>query len=705
MNPLGENSLKDLTLEVEYSSDSTGLVKEFYTPCLSRAVLYRRAVGYFTSHGLVCAAQGVAALLNNGGKIRLLASPLLDEADIEAINKGYKDRESVVRSVAAEALSNIEGKIAKSRLDALAWMVASGLLDVSLAIRVTANGNIARGQYHEKIGIITDAQGNHVAFSGSPNETAGGLIDNFESIDVFWSWEDPQRRVHKKIDRFERMWSNEATGLSVIDFTEASQELLEKYKQTQKPRKDPEDDGVPADFDLSTLATGPSVPADIQLRDYQTLAITNWLKANGIGIFRMATGTGKTITALGAAIRLFDAGKLSGLIIVCPYQHLVTQWEDECKKFGIATVTCFQSRRSWEPRLDVLLYNVQSGTSPYAACIVTNKTFSDDVFQRKLANFPPHTLLIADEVHNMGANKARSALPTRVPLRIGLSATPDRWFDEIGTKAIYDYFGDVCIDLGLKEALEIGALCQYRYYPILVELTEDEQDEYLDLSGKISRLMARAESIEDEDSPLTALLIKRARLIASAENKLVELRDLMSQKRDIDHALFYCGDGTVDCPTSEEDIRQIKAVTRLLGSELGIRVATYTADTSVEDRKARLRDLSSGALQGLVAIKCLDEGVDIPSIETAVILASSTNPRQFIQRRGRILRNHPGKDEAVIYDMVVVPPDSAFTMQSERALMEKELRRFVEFADLSKNPGEARDVVWPIQKKLGLTDI
>ncbi|MEM7476697.1 MAG: DNA phosphorothioation system restriction enzyme [Planctomycetota bacterium] len=625
--------------------------------------------------------------------------------DIDAINKGYKDRHSVLRQVAAEALTGVEGRIAKSRLDALAWLISTGLLDVSLALRVNSNGELSRGQYHEKIGIITDSDNNHVAFSGSPNETSGGLIDNFESIDVFWSWDDPHSRVPNKIDRFERMWANKAIGLSVIDFTEASQELLEKYKQTSKPRKDPEDGrktGEPVEPDYTV---GPSIPDKIELRDYQRVAINSWLKANGVGVFKMATGTGKTITALAAAVRLFDASKLTGLIIVCPYQHLVTQWEEACKNFNTEVVTCFQNRRAWEPQLDNLLYNVQAGACPYVACIVTNATFISDGFQQKLHSFPPNTLLIADEVHNMGATRARSKLPDAIPLRIGLSATPERWFDEIGTQAVFDYFGDVCVDLGLKEALDIGALCKYRYYPILVELTEDEQDEYLELSSKISRLMVQAESIEDEDSPLAALLIKRARLVATAENKLVELRNLMNDKRDITQALFYCGDGKVDCDETENEIRQVRAVSKLLGRDMGIRVATYTAETSVHDRKVRLRDLESGTLQGLVAIKCLDEGVDIPSINTAVILASSTNPRQFIQRRGRILRNYPGKQDATIYDMVVVPPDSAITMPSERSLMEKELRRFVEFADLARNPGEARDVVWSLQKKLGLTDI
>jgi DNA phosphorothioation system restriction enzyme len=696
--------LSSLPLQVEYSSDNVGLVSEFYTPCLSSATLYRRAVGYFTSHGLVCAAQGIASLLNNGGKIQLVASPMLNEDDMEMINRGYQDRDDLIRLATVRSFMDIEGRIVKSRLDALAWMISTGLMEVNLAIRVTSEGKLSQGQYHEKIGIISDIEGNHVAFSGSPNETSGGLIDNYESIDVYWSWDDPHNRVQRKISKFERMWANKAPGLSVINFTEASQELLEKYKQTTRPKRDPEV-GKKINKESTDYGSGPRLPSGIEIRKYQKKAINGWLKANGHGVFKMATGTGKTITALAAALRLFDKNMLQGLIIVCPYQHLVTQWEEECKHFNIDTVTCFQSRVNWEPQLNISLYNVQAGLNQYAACIVTNATFISDGFQNKLQNFPVNTLMIADEVHNMGATTARTKLPENIQLRIGLSATPERWFDDIGTQAIFDYFGDICIELGLKEALDAGALCKYRYYPILVELTEGEQDEYLSLSAKISRLMSKAHSIEDEDSPLTALLIKRARLVASAENKLFELRRLMESRRNINKTLFYCGDGRVDSHTSDEDSRQIEAVRKLLGKDLGIRVASYTADTPVQDRKKRLQELDRGDLQGLVAIKCLDEGVDIPSIETAVILASSTNPRQFIQRRGRILRNYSGKHDAAIYDMIVVPPDAACAMPSERTLMEKELRRFVEFADLAKNPGEARDVVWKLQKNLGMTDI
>jgi superfamily II DNA or RNA helicase len=314
-------------------------------------------------------------------------------------------------------------------------------------------------------------------------------------------------------------------------------------------------------------------------------------------------------------------------------------------------------------------------------------------------------LFVADEVHNLGASKLSSALPEGIKLRLGLSATPERWFDLDGTQRLNSYFGAVLEPkLGIKEAIELGALTPYRYYPILIELTDLERAEYLELSTRIARLYGIADG-NLEDVALNTLLIKRARLVGTAANKLVALRKIATDKRDATHMLFYCGDGSVESDIDESIRRQVDEVTKLLGSEIGLRVARYTAETELDERDTLRQDLDSGRLQGLVAIRCLDEGVDIPSVRTAVILASSTNPRQFVQRRGRVLRRYPGKDFAEIYDMIVVPPKEAYASESERSLLRKELKRFVEFADIALNAGEARALVLELQKKFDLMDI
>ncbi|WP_414548233.1 DNA phosphorothioation system restriction enzyme [Anabaena sp. CCY 0017] len=456
----------------------------------------------------------------------------------------------------------------------------------------------------------------------------------------------------------------------------------------------------------------PILPASLQLRSYQRQAITSWFANNGRGTLKMATGSGKTITALAIACELYQQINLQVLLVVCPYRHLVTQWARECEKFNLQPILAFENLRTWQSQLSTQLYNLRSGSQNFVTVITTNSTLIGDGFQSQLKYFPPKTLIIGDEAHNLGAPKLEESLPRRVGLRLALSATPERYFDDYGTQSLFDYFGSVLQpEFNLKDAIAQGALVHYLYYPILVELTEVESIAYLKLTKKIGRALlyrerenGAARNFEDNED-LKPLLMQRARLIGTAENKLTALRELMTTRRESTHTLFYCSDGSQETG-QRSSLRQLKAVAKILGVDLGYRVSTYTAHTSLKERETLRRQFESGELQGLVAIRCLDEGVDIPAIQTAVILSSSGNPRQFIQRRGRVLRPHIGKERATIFDMIVLPPDlDRETIEIERNLLKKELRRFVEFADLADNAGEARMKLLNLQKRYGLLDI
>jgi DNA phosphorothioation system restriction enzyme len=456
----------------------------------------------------------------------------------------------------------------------------------------------------------------------------------------------------------------------------------------------------------------PKLPASLQLRQYQRQAITNWFSNNGRGTLKMATGSGKTITALAIACELYQQINLQVLLVVCPYRHLVTQWARECEKFNLQPILAFENLHTWQSQLSTQLYNLRSGSQQFVTVITTNSTLIGDGFQSQLKYFPPKTLIIGDEAHNLGSPKLEESLPRRVGLRLALSATPERYFDDYGTQSLFDYFGSVLQpEFTLRDAISQGALVHYLYYPILVELTEAESIAYLKLTKKIGRSLLYRErkygetrNFEDHED-LKPLLMQRARLIGAAENKLNALRDLMTTRRETTHTLFYCSDGSQEAG-QRSSLRQLKAVAKILGVELGYRVSTYTAHTCLDERENLRRQFESGGLQGLVAIRCLDEGVDIPAIQTAVILSSSGNPRQFIQRRGRVLRPHPNKERATIFDMIVLPPDlDRETIEVERNLLKKELRRFVEFADLADNAGEARMKLLALQKRYGLLDI
>ncbi|BAY90006.1 MULTISPECIES: DNA phosphorothioation system restriction enzyme [unclassified Tolypothrix] len=456
----------------------------------------------------------------------------------------------------------------------------------------------------------------------------------------------------------------------------------------------------------------PKMPQSLQLRQYQRQAMTSWFANNGRGTLKMATGSGKTITALAITCELYQQINLQVLVVVCPYRHLVTQWARECEKFNLQPILAFLDVRNWQSQLSTQIYNLRSGSQRFVTVITTNSTLIGDGFQSQVKYFPDRTLIIGDEAHNLGAPKLEESLPRRIGLRLALSATPERYFDDDGTQSLFDYFGPVLQpEFTLRDAIAQGALVHYLYYPILVELTEAESIAYLKLTRRIGRSLLYRErengtvgDFEDNED-LKPLLMQRARLIGAAENKLTALRELMATRKDTTHTLFYCSDGSQEAG-QRSSLRQLKAVAKILGVELGYKVSTYTAQTSLPEREVLRRQFESGELQGLVAIRCLDEGVDIPAIQTAVILSSSGNPRQFIQRRGRVLRPHPGKERAIIYDMIVLPPDlEREAIEVERNLLKKELRRFVEFADLADNAGEARMKLLALQKRYGLLDI
>jgi DNA phosphorothioation system restriction enzyme len=676
-------------LRVSYRTGRDDLVRDFYVPCLERAVLYRRATGYFTSSSLASAARGVASLVARHGKMQLVASPHLEEADIEALELAKENPSSVLRKIIERSLVEIEDLLVRARLNALAWLIADGALEIKLALRLDECGRLARGIYHEKIGIFTDADGNHIAFAGSANETAGGLVNNFESIKVFWSWDDAQGRVAEEIGNFDSLWHDRTPGLRVIDFTEISRDLLQRYRLAQMPELN--DDQIENWVPAQDVKPG-TVPGDLELRGYQKGAIREWLKRNGRGILSMATGSGKTLTALYLACKVAERNRPLVIVVVCPYLNLAKQWGREMARFGIAAIPCFESRAKWESRLQEAYQKLAAGLTEIIGIVVTNDTFLSPEFQSALQPKLGHHLLIADEVHNLGAGKLKTALPDFIQLRLGLSATPERRYDEEGTKAIADYFGEIAYEFTIEDAIKADppVLCPYHYHPVLVDLTPDEAERYHALTLQLCRHINSGDDTQMSDEMLW-LLIKRARLLGSAANKLPALSAILkSLESPLEKAIVYCGDGRVEQPLTEEDERQIRAVTRLLGEEHGLRVRKFTCDEGMEERENILSALRDGSLDAVVAIRCLDEGIDLPDVRMGFLLASSSNPRQFIQRRGRLLRRAPGKTRAIIYDFIVRPPDfggetddKSFNL--ERKLFRRELERVVEFCASAEN--------------------
>ena len=706
--------LQRLMLKNQYRSDHHSIAQNLYLECLPLCSEYSRAVGFFSSSILSACPEAFGYFFVNGGKARIVSSPILSAKDIKAMVSAYRNRHLFVRKDDL-SISDFRNLTADTLLTRL---VSKGILGLKIAI---ISDRSARGIFHEKVGLFRDSVGDFVAFSGSANESKSAVISNFEQVDVYCSWvnDDRKRAERKKLD-FERLWSNKTPGLEVLSFVEAARRKLLETRSEESGfhnsvhSENTEEDNMSGDKAIQLMGSDEvlQIPIQITLYEHQKNGVRVWMESSGRGILEMATGSGKTITALSSAAKLYELlGPPLFIVIVCPYLHLVDQWREESKNFGLNPLICAHGRKKWYEDLQVRLYNARTDQRQITSVIASNSTFRSDAFQRAVRDIDVPLLFIGDEVHNLGATNLRKCLPENASYRLGLSATPERWFDPTGTGALTDYFGSTLAHYTLSKALEDGVLCPYRYFPHPITLSGDELEEYHAITKKIGRAFASGSGSEDDPSPiLKRLLIQRARIVATAKSKLDLLRTLMKPRRETNHILVYCGDGRVEEPGTEEEMRQVRAVTRMLGNDFLMRVAKYTAETPPERRRGLRKDFASGNVQCLVAIRCLDEGVDIPEIEHAFILASSSNPRQFIQRRGRLLRRSPGKDVANIHDFIVVPPEEHRNTNSEyfyatRKLFKNELKRVIEFAQLAVNGPEAMHRLLDVRDQLNLLDI
>lgn len=715
-------SFLDIEIKPEYRSLSDDIVTDFYIPLLHNATLYKRAVGFFSSSALIEISKGVSGLIKNGGKIQLIASPRLSAEDISAIEDGFERRYKIIEDNLIRELVCTTKRFDQARLNLLSNLIANGTLEIKIAF-LEDDSHI--GMFHEKMGLIYDNEDNVIAFTGSMNESANAFSHNYESIDVFKSWTDEEDRVLAKQNAFNAMWGDYEPHIKVLEFPRVSEEIIHKYRKSEildfsideKEFGDsPEIPSLAPSVGVPDAIYEPHVPISVQIRDYQTDAISSWESHGFCGIFDMATGTGKTYTALAAIAKLYEYNeKCLAVIIVCPFQHLVEQWRVDIEKFGMKPIVCYSAsnQRDWKQRLQTAIISFSLGIQKHLCVVTTNATFSSSFFQSQVIKLKKNTVLVVDEAHNFGADKLSKLLVENMPYRLALSATIDRHGDEEGTQKLYEYFGEKCIEYTLKEAIDNRMLTPYFYHPITVSLNEDELNEYLELTQKI-----RGSVHQDKHQKLVLseyakmLLIKRARLVAAAAEKISALQRVIEEYKNDDHILVYCGAATMrdvdykENSVSLDEMRQIDIVANLLGNKLGMRISKFTSEEAVTEREILKENFADGKhLQVLVAIRCLDEGVNIPSIKTAFILASSTNPKEYIQRRGRVLRNFPGKTFATIYDFITLPialsdinKYSDEVCDSVKSLAIREMTRMKDFASISENPSEVDTLISAIKR-------
>jgi superfamily II DNA or RNA helicase len=643
--------LASLELLTDYRTAQGDPVADFYVPCLERAERYTRASGYFRSSVMLLIGDAYVAFARRGGTATIICSPDLEESDLKAIELGLETQEALI---GRRILQDVESLLATASLEKgtkiLATLIASGCLTLRIAYRP---GH--RGIYHEKIGCFEDTSG-RVTFIGSANEThnAWAASGNFESIEVFCSWHSSRdvERTTRHTNYLRDLSENRVPGVAVIDFPEAARRRLFERAAGSL------DELAAIDAPVQTGSRAP-LP-------HQVKSIESWNAAERRGILQHATGSGKTFTALLAVSEHCNRG-LPALILV-PSVLLQQQWRQEVSSTLADAVILLAGggHDRWREGSALRAQTSHSHHPVARVTIATMATASSKEFRAKIEQ-GKHLLVVADEVHQLGSPENARFLEVVAGAKLGLSATPQRYGDPVGTSALFEFFGGILEPvITLKDAIDAGRLVPYDYYPVGVMLTDDEAEAWRALSKRISTLIGDSKQLPDEAK---RLLIRRSRIAKKAERKIDAVRQIVKREfRENQRWIIYC-----------EDIEHMTDVQSCLFND-GIESTLYHSRMSA-DPKATLRWFTErGGI--LVSVRCLDEGVDIPNVTHAVIVASSQNPRQFVQRRGRVLRAHPTKRHATLHDVLVLPvSDDDDPLRS----LEAEFVRAVQFAKDSRN--------------------
>lgn len=678
-------SLESFEFKASYNKAEDDIAEGFYLPCMRASVRYDRISGYFGSTIYIIAWSALKEFIMSGGRMRLICSPYISDVDEAALTEGYSARNNELLAGAikeeVEALFASPAISAPARL--LAYLVSEEIIDVKIAVPGAKVGADARRMFHDKVGVFSDGALS-VGFRGSMNETFKGLSSdgNIESIDVFPSWADARdrERLETAVDFFSRLWESAIPGVAVYSFPSEVkailkdkakgadwEQLLEEIKVTQnlavkwKPDK----------------RSGGNSP-----REHQTSALEAWVSVGRRGIFEHATGSGKTFTAM-CAIR--DAfGRCETVMVLVPSRDLLSQWYDELARtigdIKVYYLLCGDGYTEWRHG-----NTLTSWTSPSSGqnrvIISTMDTAASPDFIRRVTQ-GSHLFIVADEVHRLGSPERRKIFALDTGARLGLSATPRRYGDQIGTQAIMDYFGGIIPpSFTLEDAILSGVLTKYFYYPQKLSLTQVEQARWDEITEEVRKLLARSKgNVDFESTPrLKMLLINRSRIVKNASGKVPLALDVLRKNfKSGQKWIVYC-----------DNIDQLKAVLRS-AMAAGFDAYEYYAGM-VGDRDMTIAYFEdNGGV--LVSIKCLDEGVDIPSTTHALILASSQNPREFIQRRGRILRRSKGKHFAELYDAITMPILAEGEDEKSLSIITAELSRAVQFGESAENYSGVTDL-------------
>lgn len=667
-------SLKDIDslIKSDYFSANENLVEGFYNLALAESVKYDRLSGYFSSASLSLAAKGMTKLIENNGHIRLLCGVELSKDDWESISNPEQFKDLINKNF-LEQYENLEDELTWNYTKVLGWMIANEILEIKIGLNYIHGKYIPDEIFHPKLGIFHDEEDNCLIFVGSVNESARGWGINSENLHTFKGWKSNEH-IDTNISAFEDFWNDTNNNLKVFKVPDESIDFLiknapkdkvelektiveinelEKSKDKKKPKKTP--------------------------YSYQLDAIDSWFSNDKRGIFAMATGTGKTFTALCCFDRLLQENNKLLTVIACPQLHLIDQWESAIRENGYSgkCINASGNNKKWKTELKKTIADLM-GSKKNAVVLTSFDTFSDENFINTINLYPYKSFVIVDEVHGIGSYKFRHGfLDVNYDYRLGLSATPEIEDDLERTDLVNENFGGIVFEYSLKKAIKDGFLTPYNYYPIFVDLTDKEVKKYKELTRIIGNLLRKEKLKPNEEETLENKIRQRRNLINKAKNKLYCLQKFLDDHNDIKDLIVYGADkkhlGDIESILDDYDIPNHR----------------FSGDEDPRTRETILKLFSSRHYRALSAMKCLDEGVDVPSTQNAILLASTMNSRQHIQRRGRILRKHPGKEIANIYDFIVVP-NLKNEPESVKNILKSEKMRYEEYVNSAWNRIDCR---------------
>lgn len=703
----------DWSLDRDYKTGSENEPLQFYLDGLANSNEFSLLLGYFSSSAINLLSVGFATFISKGGKMRMVINHLLSSKDKEAISR-VEDNPNEIRVFDLTdivSLGRVLDEYDTHFFECLAYLISEKRIEVKVI--KPKNG---KGIAHYKSGVFSDGQ-DSVGYKASCNFTLYGLSENLEELEAFLSWENGRsnKLIKKQLKLIDDYFTEKDEDVEYIQVSEievvlkdrfgkkdineliVQEEQLLKKKQSLISNPKLKKTITKLFNDVEIIRRTPKFPYSEGPREYQINAYNNWVENDYKGVFAMATGTGKTITSLNCLLNEFKKTKSYNAIILVPSKALLEQWIEEVSIFNFLNIIVIGGGFDGIKQIPNYVSNFKAGLKKDIIIISTYASFCSDKFLKYFLKIQDHFILIADEAHNMGATQIKEVMSTlSIPKRIGLSATPNRKYDPVGTDAICDFFNDkppFCYNFGMKRAMKEGRLTDYFYYPRIVHLDEDEKEDYIEISNALYKFFD-FELGKFKDSPIVErLLLRRKTIIHQARRKIPAFKDILKELDENGKMKFVftyvpVGSSKEENQNSEDIANKFVYQYLKAAQEVNpaLKASTYTSDS--EDRVNKLRGFSEGKIDMLLAMKMLDEGVDIPRAEVGIFASSTGNPREYIQRRGRLLRNHPDKKFAYVYDMIVAPVASfndENLFRIERNMVRNELIRVAYFASLSMN--------------------